>query len=273
MTAAKDIFDKGYNYGFAKVDMKTTTSQGIQMTAKGNSDIETNVLDGSLESSIDVKDYGLTFSEKWDANNKLTTSLSVKDPVVDGSNLKASFSYKHESGEKSGLLGFGYKQDFINTTFDAKVDLAAPIIEASAVVAYDCCLAGCQLAFNVAERVFVKNNFALGCTQDNLRAVVAVNDMSKLSASFFKNIQDDLSIGVQATYDQSDGQTRLGLASQYLCDSNTTLGSKINNAGQIGFSVKYKLASGVDLTVSSLLEALKLNEGGHKFGVGVGFEI
>ena len=78
---ANDVFSKGYNFGLIKLEVKTKTNTGVEFTTGGNSNLETGKVAGNLETKYQVKDLGMTLTEKWTTDNSLNTTVDVVDKV------------------------------------------------------------------------------------------------------------------------------------------------------------------------------------------------
>lgn len=188
---ARDVFGKGYHFGLWKLDLKTKTSSGVEFTSAGHSNQDNGKVFGSLETKYKVKEYGLTFSEKWNTDNTLTSEVAVENQLVQGLKLSFDgsfapqtgyklkditvscrcgtnrtitnkFSYKFRS--KTGRFKTAYSHERVRLDGDVNIDLAGPLINASGVVGYQGWLAGYQLAFDTQKSKLTGNNFALGYT-------------------------------------------------------------------------------------------------------------
>jgi len=271
--AAKDLFDKGYNYGFAKVDLKTTANNGVAFTTKGASSLESGTIDGSLETKYKPSGGIFTLTEKWSTDNKLTTEVSVEDQVIVGSKLTINTAFSPNSGKKSGSLKTAYQRDNVNMTLDTDFNLAGPTLQGSSVFGYEGWLAGYQFAFDTSSKALTKSNFALGYTGDDMQVLCNVNDASTFSGLVYQKVKNGVQLGVQLSWDKGQSATRFGVATKYSLDADSSVNAKVNNAGQIGLGYSHTLRDGITLTLSSLLNGTKLNEGGHKLGVGVEFAL
>jgi len=271
--AAKDLFEKGYNYGFAKVDLKTTANNGVGFTTKGSSCLDSGNISGSLETKYSPSGSSVTLTEKWSTDNKLTTEVSVDDPVVAGSKVSIVTSFSPNSGKKTGALNSAYKRDNVNMTLDTDFNFAGPTLQGSSVFGYEGWLAGYQFGFDTATKSLTKSNFALGYTGDDMQVMATVNDGSTFGGSVYQKVNNGVQLGVQLSWDKGQSATKFGVASKYTIDADSSVNAKVNNAGQIGLGYSHKLREGVTLTLSSLMHGTKLNEGGHKLGLGVEFAL
>jgi len=271
--AARDLFSKGYNYGQYKVEAKTKTAAGVEFTTNGSSDHENGRFVGNVESKYNWKDYGLTFNEKWNTDNTLAVEVSVEDQVVKGLKLSADTKFAPQTGKKSGKIKSEFKQDYVHTNLD--LDLASLTVFGAAVVGYKGWLAGYQLALDTsktAKTLLAQNNFAIGYTKDDLTLHAAVNDGSEFQGSVSHKVNSRLETAINMNWTVGSNDTKFGFGAKYCPDRDTTLRAKINNASQVGLSFQHKIRDGVTLTLSSLIEGKNLNQGGHKFGIGLDFE-
>jgi len=272
--AAKDLFDKGYNYGFAKVDLKTTAANGVGFTTKGSSSLDSGSIDGSLETKFKPTSCGnMTLTEKWSTDNKLTTEVAVEDQVVVGSKVSIVTTFSPNSGKKSGVVKTAYARDSVNVTLDTDFNFAGPALQGSSVFGYEGWLAGYQFAFDTANKALTKSNFALGYTGGDMQVLATVNDGSEFGGSIYQKVDNGVQLGVQLSWDKGQSATKFGVASKYTIDADSSVNAKVNNSGAIGLGYSHKLREGVTLTLSSLLQGNKLNDGGHKLGLGVEFAL
>lgn len=65
---------------------------GQEFTTTGSSNTDTGKATGSLETKYKIKDYGLTFTQKWNTDNTLGTEVSMEDQVRGGGDGYKSIS-------------------------------------------------------------------------------------------------------------------------------------------------------------------------------------
>lgn len=103
---AKDVFGKGYHFGLIKLDCKTKTGSGVEFNTGGTSNQESGKVFGSLETKYKVKDYGLTFSEKWNTDNTLSTEVAVQDQLLKGLKISGDLLFSPQTGYEPTLIEF-----------------------------------------------------------------------------------------------------------------------------------------------------------------------
>lgn len=166
--SARDIFGKGYHFGLWKLDCKTKTDTGVEFATSGHSNQDTGKVFGSLETKYKVPEYGLTFSERWNTDNTLSTDVTHTDKLLKGLKLTFEGSFAPQSGNKNGKVKASYGHDLVQVNSDVNLDLAGPVINASAVVGWEGWLAGYQTAFDTQKAKLVTNNFAIGYTNKDI---------------------------------------------------------------------------------------------------------
>lgn len=270
--AARDLFSKGFNHGFYKLEVNTTTASGVSFKTTGSSNHDSGNISGGLETKYKLKDYGLTFVEKWNTDNTLGTEVTIEDQLAKGLKLSFDTQFAPQTGKKSGKIKSGYKQEYINANCDVDFDFAGPTVHGSAVLGYKGWLAGYQMSFDTSKSKLTKNNFAVGYNASDFTLHTCVNDGSEFSGSYHQKITPDLESGVQLSWTSGSNATKLGIAAKYTPDGDSVIRAKINNSSQIGLAYQQKLRPGVTLTLSSLIEGKNFNQGGHKVGLGLELE-
>jgi len=270
---ARDIFSKGYNFGFWKLDCKTKTDSGVEFSTSGSSSQETGKVGGSLETKYKINDYGLSLSEKWNTDNTLYTEVTHTDKLLKGLKLTFEGSFAPHTGNKNGKLKASYGQDLVKIDSDVNIDLAGPTINASGVVGYEGWLAGYQTAFDTQKTKLTVNNFAVGYVCKEFAVHTNVNDGQKFAGSVYHKVNNDLGCGVQLAWAAGDNtKTEFGIGAQYNLDKDAIVRAKVNNSSAIGLSYQQKLRDGITLTLSAKIDGKNFNAGGHLVGVALDLE-
>lgn len=270
---ARDVFNRGYNFGQLKLDVKTKTEPGVDFVSGVVSNQETGKVSGSLETKYKLKDTGITFTERWNTDNLLTTEIAIQDQLLKGLKLSADCTFAPHSGQKSGHLKAAYVHDTCALNFDADMKSGGPFLTASAVLGYQGFLAGYQAKFETKSSKITANNIALGYIHSDFIVHACVNNGEEYNASVHHKVNSDLDIAFELNWSSRDNnETHFGIASKYALDSNASVRAKINNAGQLGLGYQQKLRQGITLTLSSLIDVMNFNQGGHKLGIGLEME-
>lgn len=265
---AKDLFNKGYNYGTVKLDVKTKTENGIDfnLTGEHNNDVQKSL--GTLEAKYKDAARGLTFCEKWNTDNILKSELTCED-VVKCLKLTLDSSYSPASGKKSAVLKTAYKHDKFLLNTDVDLDMNGPVVHNSLVFGHLGWLLGYQSSFDTAKSALTRNNCAVGYQANDFTFHTNVNDGTEVGGSIYQKVNSDLGLGVSLSWSSVNNATRFALASKYQLDKYATVQAKVNNLSQIGLSYTQELRPGVKLVLSSLVDGKNINGGGHKLGLGL----
>uniref|UniRef100_V9L211 Non-selective voltage-gated ion channel VDAC3 n=1 Tax=Callorhinchus milii TaxID=7868 RepID=V9L211_CALMI len=270
--SARDLFNKGYGFGLVKLDLKTKSCSGVmEFTTSGSSNTDTGKATGSLETKYKMKDYGLTFTEKWNTDNTLATEIAIEDQLAKGLKLTFDATFVPNTGKKSGKLKTGYKRDYVNLGCDIDFDFAGPTIHSSAVLGYEGWLVGYQMSFDTAKSKLSQNNFALGYKAGDFQLHTHVNDGTEFGGSIYQKVNDKVETGVSLAWTAGSNNTRFGIATKYQIDKDAYVSAKVNNSSLIGVGYTHTLRPGVKLTLSGLIDGKNFSAGGHK--VGMGFEL
>jgi voltage-dependent anion channel protein 2 len=265
---AKDLFNKGYNYGTVKLDVKTKTENGIDFnfTGEHNNDVQKSL--GTLEAKYKCAAHGVTFVEKWNTDNILKTELTAED-VVKGLKVTLDSSYSPASGKKSAVLKTAYKHDKFLLNTDVDLDMNGPVVHNSLVFGHMGWLLGYQSSFDTAKSALTRNNCAVGYQANDFTLHTNVNEGTDVGGSIYQKVNSQLGLGVSLSWSSVNNATRFALASKYQLDKYAVVQAKVNNLSQIGCSYTQELRPGVKMVLSSLVDGKNINGGGHKLGLGL----
>jgi voltage-dependent anion channel protein 2 len=270
--SAKDLFNKGYNYGTVKLDVKTKTKNQIDfnLTGEHNNDVQKTL--GTLEAKYKSPAHGLTFVEKWNTDNILKSELSIEDQILKGLKVTLDTTYSPATGKKSGVLKTAYKHDKLLLNTDVDLDLAGPVVHNSLVVGHLGWLLGLQTSFDTSKSQLTRNNFAVGYSANDFTLHTNINDGTEVGGSIYQRVNDQLEMGVSLSWSSVNNVTRFALASKYTLDKQSNVQAKVNNLSQVGLSYSQQLRDGVKLIISALVDGKNINGGGHKLGLGLELE-
>lgn len=269
---AKDVFGKGYNFGLLKLDLKTKTESGVEFASGCTSNQDSGKVFGNLETKYKVKEYGLTFTEKWNTDNVLATEIAIQDQLAKGLKLSAEGTFAPQSGSKSAKIKSAFNHESVSINADVDIGSAGPILTASAVLGYQGFLAGYQAKVDVQNNKLTANNIALGYKTNDFILHTNVNDGQVFGGSIYQKVTPDLDAGIDLNWSTGSNDTRFAIGCKLQLDSNAAVRAKVNNSSQIGLGYQQKLRDGVTVTLSTLIDAKNFNQGGHKLGLSLELE-
>lgn len=271
--SAKDVFNKGYTFDTFKLDVKTKVPNGCEFNCGGVSHFDSGKVLGTLESKYKLKEYGLNLSEKWSTSNILVTEVSLQD-LFKGAKFAAESSFAPQTGDKSLKLKTEFKNDILAVNSEADFKTATPVVNLAGVLGYRGWLTGVQLKFDCKDTKLKSNHLALGYSMDDFVLHTSVIDGKQFSGYMYRKVEKNLEAGVELAWSsESSNESKLGVGCKYSLDSNTSVRAKVNNATQIGLGFSQKINDGITFTLSALIEGKTFNQGGHKIGMGLEFDL
>merc|ERR1712142_1215378 len=187
---AKDVFTKGYGFGLIKLDLKTKSENGLEFSSGGSANTETSKVAGCLETKYKWAEHGLTFTEKWNTDNTLSTEITVEDQIAKGLKMTFDSSFSPNTGKKSGKIKTGYKRELINLGCDVDYDINGTTLHGHAVVGYEGWLAGYQTTFEAGRNRITQSNFTVGFMTDEFQLHTNVNDGTEFGGSIYRKVND-----------------------------------------------------------------------------------
>ena len=71
---------------------------GVEFTSGGSSNTDTGKVSGNLETKYKFKEHGLTFTEKWNTDNQLCTTIDLQDKILKGLKVTFDSSFSPQTG-------------------------------------------------------------------------------------------------------------------------------------------------------------------------------
>jgi len=262
---AKDLLSKNFHFGVIKLEGKTKSAGGTEFTSDGSHNLETGNVAGGLESKF--KHDLFTFTEKWNTDNLISTNLVFEDKLVKG--LKTDFDLKFapSTGKKAAKINSAYKHEWFHSTHDLDLDFAGPTLHASAVTGYNGVLVGAQASYDSGNSKLTTNSLSLAYHGGDFKIHTGMVDFSKYFGSIYHKVNANLSAAVSLAWSNDASAPTLTIGAQQALDADSFTKVKLDNNLRLGLSYVTKLRDGVQVTLSSLVNAKNLNGGGHKAGI------
>lgn len=265
--SSRDLFSKGYNFGFVKLET-TTKSGDVEFKTGAAHNVASAVLGGNLDIKYKLPKYGLTVTEKWNTDNVLGTEVVVQDKGMSGLKVTVDSHYQPATAKRSGKVKMDFTKDRVRTTLDANLD-PNPIVNAAVVAEHEGWLLGAHGGFDTKKNTLRSSGLALGRNQGDYSLHTYVNDGSEYGGNLYHRVNGRLELGAQVGWTSGEKATNFGLAAKYQFAPETVLRAKLSNKSQVGVAMTHDLADGFKLTLSGLCSMANFQEGGHKFGLGL----
>jgi len=269
---ARDLFNKGYTFGFLKLD--TTTRSGsdihpLEFRTAAQHNTTTGKLFGSLDFKYKYPKYGITLTESWNTENVLGSELVVEDQGLKG--LKGIFysSFAPQLGKRTGTARAEYSHEIFHVGAETSLE-TAPILRGAFVAeVYKNVLIGAESGFDTQRSKVTHTGMTLGYQASKYGIHTFVNNTNEFGGRLYHKVNDKLELGANLGWSTSDATTRFGIAGKYQLEQGTVLRAKVSNTSQVALSLTRDLSPSMKLTLSSLVNLQTFNEGGHKYGLGL----
>lgn len=273
--STNDLLSKDYPIGSAKLEVNTTTPNGLKFTVVGNKDNKNGNINSELKTKYSDKSRGLTITEHWNTANVLGAQIELQDSIAKGLKLDLIGSILPASGKKHAKVGLEFKQSNVHTR--GSVDLFAkdgPTLHSDVVVESEGFLVGGDVAYNVNDAILSRYNVALGYTnKDYTINMCASNKFGIFSASYYHKVNSDVEAGAKATWNKaSSDNVSLEVGTKYLLDKNAFVKAKVDNTGRLGLGYTQVLRQGVKVGLGGSFDTTRLQENVHRVGLSIVFD-
>ncbi|KAJ3209157.1 Mitochondrial porin [Dinochytrium kinnereticum] len=271
--STNDLLGKDFPVGSAKLEVNTTTANGIKFTVVGNKDNKTGHIASELKTKYVDKSRGLTITESWTTSNVLGAQVEIQDTIAKGVKLDLQASILPASDQKNAKAGFEFKQAniFTRTSLDL---FKGPTLHGDAVIGSDGFLLGGDVAYNVSDARITRYNAAFGYVAPEYSvALHSLNMFGTFSASYFHKINKEVEAGAKATWNRAtNSAVAIEVGTKYTLDRDAFLKAKIDNSGRLGLGYTQVLRPGIKLSLGGSFDTNRLQENVHKVGLSIVFE-
>ncbi|KAJ1725365.1 Mitochondrial porin [Coemansia biformis] len=268
-----DLFGKDYPFGALKLEVKTTTANGVTFTVNGAQDVKSGSIISELKAKYADKVNGLTYTESWNTANLVTGQVEIANKFAKGLKVELSGSSALSSTKRGLRSKFSYQQD--NLFARVNIDALSPSVVTDVTVSRDGALAGAELAYDLNSGAVTKTNSTVGYAgPDYTITLQGNNSLNLFQLAFYQRVTPNVEAGARAVYDYKnpEGGVSAELGAKYLLDKDAFVKTKVDNAGRLGMSFTQTLRPGVKLTLAGLFDTTRLQENSHKMGAALNFE-
>ncbi|KAJ3239601.1 Mitochondrial porin [Chytriomyces hyalinus] len=264
-----DLLSKDYPVGHAKLEVNTTTSNGIKFTVTGAKDNNNGAIVSEIKTKYSDKSRGLTVTEHWNAKNVIGAQVELQDAIAAGVKLDITGSIHPSNGAKNGKVAVEFKQPNIFTR--SSVDLfakAGPTIHTDAIIGSEGFLLGGDVAYSVNDAALQRYNVAIGYTTPEYQVGLhATNKFSHFSAAYHHKVNKTVEAGAKAIWNKAASDSvSIEVGTKYVLDNQTFVKAKIDNVGRLGLGYSQVLRPGVKLGLGGLFDTTRLHENVHRVG-------
>jgi len=261
--AGSDLFSKGFDFGKVKFESKSK-AEGVDFVVKGDHDNVTSKVNASLESNFNC--HGVAIKKTWHTANKCDLEFSKSGLAANLGKTTVTGTFSPDGGFVPGKFKQAFSNDKLNCNFASTMS-AAPKVSLDAVFNMNNMNVGFSTGYDVGSGAISSKALAFNMKQGSIDSTLKSSLNNDACLTVFNKVDDSKSIAVQANYGKS---VDLGFAVKCACANGVTSQYKINQKGHLGLSWASKLDA-CDLTLSTHVDMLNLNAGGHKVGANMKF--
>ena len=104
----------------------------------------------------------MTFIEKWNTANTLSTELTFEDQFVKGLKVAFNVNFSPNNGKRNAQIKTTYKREYVSLNADVDYVTSGTTVHGAAVVGHLGWLAGYSMSYDVNKSTLLKNNFSFG---------------------------------------------------------------------------------------------------------------
>ncbi|OBZ89683.1 Mitochondrial outer membrane protein porin [Choanephora cucurbitarum] len=271
--SSKDLLTKDFAIGGVKLEVKSTTSNGITFKVNSHRDNKTGIIVGDIESKYTDKARGISFTEAWTTSNHLNGRLELENNLAKGLKLELIGSYVPSIHHKSARLNAVYKQPHMNTT--GSLDMFSHNVNVNTTIGANGYVAGGEIAYGLKNAKIQRYSAAIGYSTFNYAvALQATNNCNDYAASYYHRISSELEASGKATWRNKDGMNAVALEVGFKrqLDPTASIKGKITNTGLVSASYTQLIRQGVKVNVGAFVDSTRLDQNVHKLGLALTFE-
>ncbi|KAI9294422.1 hypothetical protein K502DRAFT_317067 [Neoconidiobolus thromboides FSU 785] len=272
--AVKDLLTKDYPVGQAKLEVKTTTSNGVNLTVNGHQDNKTGHVFGEAKFKYNDFANGFVLTEGITTTNNLTLQAELENKSAKGVKLDLLASYLPTTGTKNLKANIYYKHNLAHVRTSADI-FKGPLLNLDFVAGQDGIFVGGETGYDLEKGVVTKTNASLAYFHHDFSAAVHSTDsFGNFAATYYQRVNPDIEVGAKASWDSKATVNAVGLevGTKYFIDRDTFVKAKISNLGKLGLAYTQKVRPGIKVAVGGSFDTTKLDEPSHKVGFSLLFE-
>uniref|UniRef100_A0A915JHH7 Voltage-dependent anion-selective channel protein 3 n=1 Tax=Romanomermis culicivorax TaxID=13658 RepID=A0A915JHH7_ROMCU len=267
----RDVFQKGYNLGFLKVETTTKNGNDVELKLLASHNLKTTNFFGVCDFKYQIPQYGLTFVEKWNTNNVLSSEMTVQDKLINNAKFILNTSYAPKS---SASLKTEYKHNRARMNTEIRSGgPEGPLFVGAIVFGHEGWFLGYQTGYlpcGITSR-FKQNLLAIGAEKYDIAVHIIANLADRhFGGNIYHKVTPELELAADVSLATSgESKSKFGLAAKYDLDSKTTVRSKIDSTSSIAVALSHRITQGLKATVSLAINLQSFYDGNNKLGVGV----
>jgi voltage-dependent anion channel protein 2 len=273
----RDLLEKDFPFDVKKVEINTTAPNTVTFAVTGSQDSKTGLYSTELKTKYSHVESGLSLTEKWTNDNKISADVESSNSFVPGLTLKVETQYFPQKSQNSIKVLSGYIQEFVNanTAIDA---FKGPYATADLTVGANGIFVGGEMGYNTKNATIDK--YALGAAYyhpDYNIVVQAKNMLNVFTTSYYHRVSPTLAAGCSATWDRdrlaadSNHKVFFEFGTHMKLQGGAAAKIKLDSIGRITASYIQYLTPNVIGTLAAHVDTKKTDKDACKIGFNLSF--
>ncbi|KAK7202810.1 eukaryotic porin/Tom40 [Myxozyma melibiosi] len=268
-----DLINGGfYHSAPVALSVKSKVPNGVVLSANGKSS-PSGAISGGFEASFPDKVSGVTLTQGWTADNKLTTKFALPS-FAPGLKTELATTFVPSAGSRGANVTFNYSHGPFTSKIFADL-LKGPTFKSDFAFAKSGATIGGEVEYDIPAGAVKGYAAAVGYAGPGYSVFAsATSKLSVFSAGYYTKASDDVQVATKATWNSKEPAQAVDfeIASQYKIGPTSFSKAKISNKGILTLAYTNTLQDGVKLGFGVSVDTQKLNNPVHKAGLSFSFE-
>ncbi|VDO03211.1 unnamed protein product [Rodentolepis nana] len=253
--AARDVLRKNFDLGMKFFSFKSKEGNWEYASRIDNAFRYRNVMYGSIESSLFLKEYGVKIKEKWISKGSISSELSAENHLIEGLTNKIKSVYNINDKKVKFNVKSKYENEYVNGKIDCNFRETLPDVEQSLVFGFQDYLAGIIVNLDSPAKKlrFVDFAFAYSISDFGFHAIIT--DWARtFTAGVYQRLSNTLEYAAEATWNRNESTHTWAVGCQYALDNGKKhlVKLKLDSHQRVYASLKSQLKKGVKVCVCAL---------------------
>jgi hypothetical protein len=276
----RDMFSKPFFPGLLKLKVSTKTSDGVKFTVEGEQ--KEKAVSATLKAEFKDDPNGISITEKWETNSKISLEVGAKDHVTKG--LK--FTGKGDVSEKEGGQVYGgeisaeYAHEMLNAKVSVKPIERSVGLELTAGTGGF--VGGLKTSADLNSQKLNDVDAKVGFLGEGYSAEAsALKTFREFGFSYYQTV--NASTVVVGSFELKGDNPKPGadpspagpvftIGGEYKASADQKYNCKVNSEGKVNVAYSFGLAPGVSAGVAMEVDVNKFGAAGAKTGFSLRYE-
>ena len=267
---ANDLFTDDLDHQKVKLKLSSKSGDHFEFKTTGEHNRETAQTSGKVEVKYKCAVYGATYSETWDLENNMSTSIEIEKTV-----RNRPFNFEVGCGllpihETKFTADATIKYSLPNAAFvcSGKYKGDGLVSNHSLVLGKSGLFIGSRISVDLFKKQLEGKEVLFGmCAKSHQLTVSLFDNLDMMKGSLFHQVNPNFSYGIKGHHCFSENVTGLAGAFKYNLNDISTVRGTLNNRGLLGLSYRHVIRPSISLIFTTEINTLNFSAGNHRTGL------